>query len=186
MVIGNRVSIQKMMFKMQILALILLVIEKKLLYLHDEIKMNIMTKENRHHLWEAISYVFLLVFFTYTAITVEVLKDINGLWDVYAQNQASPFGLLTNFGLLLLLVIDYASGKSKVDSYSLLRMSLCFFVYVVVFGHAKVVANPLEYSEYKILLAFPSFFIFLHMLSLVYLVYIKYQTLKEYTVSQIV
>jgi hypothetical protein len=145
-----------------------------------------MIKENKYHLWEAISYVLLLVFFTYTTIMVEVLKDFHGIWDAYALNQASPFGLLTNFGLLMLMVIDYVSGKSKVESYSLMRMGLCFLVYIIIFGHAKVVANPIEYSEYKTLLSFPSLFIFLHLLTLAYLVYIKYQTLKEYKVLQII
>lgn len=145
-----------------------------------------MIRENKYHLLEAISYVFLLVFFTYTTIMIEILKDFHGIWDAYAINQASPFGLLTNFGLLFLMVIDYVSGKSRVESYSLMRMGLCFFLYIIIYGHAQVVANPIEYCEYKTLLAFPSLFIFLHLLTLVYLVYIKYQTLKEYKVSQIV
>lgn len=144
-----------------------------------------MQKENIKHLWEAISYVSLLVFFTYTAITIELMKDYHGLWDAYAYNQSSVFALLTNFGLLVLMVIDYTSGKTKVNAFTLMRVSLCFFTYIVIYGHAKVVSYPDIYRDYELLLSLPSLFIFLHILTLIYLVYVKYQTLREYKVSKI-
>lgn len=144
-----------------------------------------MLKENKKHLWEAVSYVFLLVFFTYTAIAVELLKDCQGVWEAYALNQSSVFALLTNFGLLVLMIIDYVSGKTKVNAQTLIRVSLCFFTYIVIYGHAKVVSHPVRYSDYGILLSFPSLFIFLHLLTLCYLVFVKYQTLKEFRASRV-
>lgn len=144
-----------------------------------------MLNSNKKHLWEAFSYVFLLVIFTYSTVMVELLKDFCGVWDAYAYNQGSGFGLLTNFGLLLLLVIDYISGKSKVDAYAVARISTCFFVYTVIFGHARVVSRPVIYKDYEVLLSVPNLFIFLHLMTLMYLVFVKYQTLKEYKVSKI-
>lgn len=146
---------------------------------------NEMLKENKKHLWEAVSYVLLLVFFTYTTITVELLKDCQGLWDAYALNQSSLFALLTNFGLLVLMVIDYTSGKTRVSARTLMRVSVCFFTYIVIYGHAKVISHPDIYSDYAMLLSLPSLFIFLHILTLIYLIYIKFQSLREYKVIKI-
>ena len=144
-----------------------------------------MTKENIVHLVEAIAYIFLLMLFTYTPVFVAGLKTVENCWQTYVDNQSSLFALLTNFGLLFLIVVDYASGKSKVEAKNLLYISAVFFIDVTIYGHAKVMAHPDIYKDYECLLEFPRLFAILHWLTIGSLIYFKYQTLKEYNVKQL-
>ncbi|MBO5156663.1 MAG: hypothetical protein J6C05_05965 [Prevotella sp.] len=144
-----------------------------------------MTNENRKHLAEAVIYISLLVFFTYTAVFVEGLKDLDSCWVAYKGNQATPFALLTNFGLLLLIVIDYISGKSRVEANVVLCVCVVFALDIIIYGHAKVMANPVVYRDYECLLNIPCLFALFHWATIGYLVYLKYQTLKEYSVTSL-
>lgn len=80
-----------------------------------------MKRRNFGHLIEAVVYIFLLMFFTYTFIAVECLKDVDGVYGAYLQNQKTVL--------------------------------------------------------------FPNAFIYMHLATIVYLVFIKYKSLEEVSVS---
>lgn len=142
-----------------------------------------MTKENIVHLGETIAYIFLLMFFTYTPVFVAGLKTVENCWQTYVENQSSLYALLTNFGLLFLIVVDYTSGKSRLEAKNLLYISTVFFIDVIIYGHAKVMAHPNLYKDYECLLEIPWLFAILHWITIGSLIYYKYQTLKEYNVK---
>lgn len=142
-----------------------------------------MTKSNIGHLIESIVYIFLLMFFTYTFIAVECLKDIDGVYDAYLQNQKTVFALLTNFGLYFMLLIDYQSGKSKLPTWVMWSMAACIIADILIYGDAKVLADPSQYSSFKTLLAYPYAFVCMHLATIFYLIFIKYKSLEEVNVS---
>lgn len=142
-----------------------------------------MKRRNFGHLIEAVVYIFLLMFFTYTFIAVECLKDVNGVYDAYLQNQKTVFALLTNFGLYFMLLIDYQAGKSKLPSWVMWSMAACIIIDILIYGDAMVLADPLEYSSFRTLLSFPNAFICMHLATIAYLVFIKYKSLEEVSVS---
>lgn len=142
-----------------------------------------MTKRNFGHLLESVVYIFLLVFFTYTFIAVECLKDFNGVYDAYLENQKTVFALLTNFGLYFMLLIDYQSGKSKLPTWVMWSMAVCIIVDILIYGDAKVLADPTEYSSFKNLLSYPYAFVCMHVTTILYLIFIKYKSLEEVTVT---
>lgn len=147
--------------------------------------MKCMNKNNIIHLAEAFLYVLLLVFFTYSAVLSHGLKSFSHFWSEYVQNQGSLFALVTNYGLLFLLIIDNAySGKRPHDNW-LPQMGAFTLVSIFTFVHARVVAHPDVYSNYAVLLKMPFLFAVMHLSLLGYLVYVKYQSLKEFTVSPV-
>lgn len=145
-----------------------------------------MASNNRNfgHLLESLVYVGLLLFFTYTFLAVECLKDVDKLYDAYVQNQASIFALLTNFGLYFLLLIDYQSGRNKQPSWVVWSMALLIMVDILIYGDAKVLANKEGYADFKLLLEYPKALILLHSATVPLLVFIKYKSLEEITVKE--
>lgn len=142
-----------------------------------------MKKSNFGHLIESIVYIFLLLFFTYTFVAVECLKDIDGVYDAYLQNQKTVFALLTNFGLYFMLLIDYQSGKSKLPTWVMWSMAACIIVDILIYADAKVLADSTEYSSFKTLFTYPYAFVYMHLATILYLIFIKYKSLEEVSVS---
>lgn len=142
-------------------------------------------KNNIKHFGEATVYVLLLVFFTYSVLFASGLQGVEQFMCDYQTNQSSLFALVTNFGLLFLLLVDNSIGMKRVPNHWLIQMGAFVLVGIFTYGHAKVVTYPEVYSKYALLLKTPHLFVFLHLLLIGYLIYIKYQTLKEYKANPI-
>lgn len=147
--------------------------------------MNTTQKNNIRHFGEATAYVLLLVFFTYSVLFASSLQGMEHFLCDYQKNQSSLFALVTNFGLLFLLLIDNSIGKKRTPDHWLIQLGAFVLVGIFTYGHAKVVTYPEVYSNYEPLLKMPHLFVFLHLLLIGYLIYIKYQMLKEYEAKTI-
>lgn len=137
---------------------------------------------NRKHLFESIEYVGLLMFFTYTSVAVGALKGDACI--EYVQLMASPLSLVTNFGLILMLMIDYQSLYEIVEGKMLTLLSCMFFTVILIYAHATIVGNPERYKDYVVPLSVPWLFGLLHFCVVLYLIYLKYYTLREDIASE--
>lgn len=143
------------------------------------------TKNNIGHFGEAVVYVLLLVFFTYSVLFASTLKGCTQFWADYQRNQSSLFAMVTNFGLLFLLLVDNSISERRVLPNWLVHMGAFVLVSLFTYGHARVVTYPDTYQDYKLLLKFPYMYAWLHAVLILYLVFIKYQTLKEYVAKPV-
>lgn len=116
-------------------------------------------------------------------LVVECLKDFNGVYNAYLESQKTVFALLTNFGLYFMLLIDYQSGKSKLPVWVMWSMAACIIIDILIYGDAKVLADPTEYRSFKNLLSYPYAFVCMHVMTIFYLIFIKYKSLEEVTVT---
>lgn len=147
--------------------------------------MDKVTKNNILHFLEAVVYVLLLVFFTYSVLFASSLKGECRFWEEYQRNQSSLFALVTNIGLLFLLLVDNSIGTKRNMPYGLVHLGAYVLLSIFTYGHARVVTYPGVYQEYEVLLKCPKFYVILHVILIVYLVFMKYQTLKEFKAKKL-
>lgn len=143
------------------------------------------TKNNIRHLGEAVVYVLLLVFFAYSVLFASALKGEMDFWIDYQRNQSSLFAMVTNFGLLFLLLVDNSISDKRVYPNWLVHMGVFVLVALFIYGHARVVTYPDIYQNYKLLLKYPYIYAWLHAVLVLYLVFFKYQTLKEFVAKPV-
>lgn len=143
------------------------------------------TKNNIRHLGEAIVYILLLVFFTYSVLFASALKGETEFWKDYQRNQSSLFAMVTNFGLLFLLLVDNSISEKRVFPNWLVHIGVFVLVTLFIYGHARVVTYPDIYQNYQWLLKCPYMYAWLHAVLILYLVFFKYQTLKEFVAKPV-
>lgn len=145
-----------------------------------------MRKPKIGQLIESVTYITLLMFFTYTFLAVECLKDTACVYDAYLQNQATVFALVTNFGLYFMLLIDYMSGKSYFKPWVIFTMALLILVDVLIYCDACVLADPSKYESFGNLRSLPYLFAYLHIGTVLFLIFMKYKSLEEVTAASAV
>ena len=93
--------------------------------------------------------------------------------------------MVTNFGLLFLLLIDNSISEKRIFPQWLVHMGVFVLVSLFTYGHARVVTYPDIYQAYKPLLKYPHMYAWLHAALISYLVFVKYQTLKEFVAKPV-
>lgn len=140
---------------------------------------------NKHY-FLSISWLILIVLFTYTPLVHHVLKisDVPFV-DEYCNNQQCGISLLVNLGLLLMVVFDYI-GAGKHSTTKLLLLVLCavFVVFGIYLHTGAFVAE--ELSQYICPISNDNFSLFLHVFFLFILFYIKVESMEEQKAETIV
>lgn len=124
-----------------------------------------------------MAYIGLLVLFTYTPVVLVGLREDVSFWDSYIKSQSNFFSLFVNIGLLLLLVIDYEPGQSFAPKNLLFGTIIAIMLAVVIAG----LAYNCQIRHLDLIWVFDKswFVLLLHTLFILYLMRVKYMTLKS-------
>ena len=138
------------------------------------------------HFFLSISWLILIVLFTYTSLVHHALKiSDTPFLDEYCKNQQCGISLLVNLGLLLMVVFDYI-GAGKRSTIKLLLLVLCaVFVVFGIYLHAgSYVAQ--ELSQYIYPISKTNLSLFMHAFFFCILLYIKIESIEEQKIENIV
>lgn len=140
----------------------------------------IMSKETKKLLGNfavALSYVGLLVFFTYTPLAVELISENSKFLSLYNATQSSYLSMLVNLGLLLLMEFDYVSGKRFVPRNAIIGTIVAVMMLAAVCGLAF---NATTYHrQLKCIFGWEYLGMALHFCIVAYLIYVKYASLPS-------
>lgn len=131
----------------------------------------------------ALSYVGLLVFFTYTPLAVELISENRNFLSLYNSTQSSYLSMLVNLGLLLLMELDYVSGKKFVPRNAIIGTVVAVMVVVAICGLAF---NATTYHrQFVCPFGWDYFGMVLHISFVAYLMYVKYASLPTKTAGMV-
>lgn len=121
----------------------------------------------------ALSWLLLMMFFTYTIIISESFVATNSFDEVHFKNQCSLVSLIVNCGLVFMIVFDYKVASDKDIPTNFVLVSLVGIVLAIaLYGHANVLtANELD--QYKFPLNWDCLSRLLHFTFLFILLYLK-------------
>lgn len=123
----------------------------------------------------ALSYVGLLVFFTYTPLAVELISENRNLLSLYNATQSSYLSMLVNLGILLLMELDYVSGKKFVPRNAIIGTIIAVMVIAAICGLAF---NATTYHRQLICpFGWQYLGMTLHLCFVLYLAYVKFASL---------
>lgn len=124
----------------------------------------------------ALSYVLLLVFFTYTPLAVELVSENSKVLSLYNATQSSYLSFLINVGLLLLMQLDYVTGKKFVSRWSIIGTLIAVMILAAICGFAF---NATEYHKSLIgIFGWAYLGMTLHVAFICYLAYVKFESLS--------
>lgn len=126
----------------------------------------------------SISWLALLLVFTYTPLIHAMLKGGEVFKNVYFESQSSWSAMFVNGGLLLMLIVDYW-GAQKQPTIVIWGLSIfAILLAMIIFAHTGAYAAG-ELSEYQYLLNDYRFSYSLHIAFLGILLYIKIRSMVK-------
>ena len=135
------------------------------------------TKKNKHWL-SSISWLLLIILFTYTPLVDEALKMDNAFDKMYRESQSNWIALFVNYGLLLMVAIDYLAASKRPTGKEILLLIAGFFLGMFICAHTNAYnLNKLE-GYIKPLSCHQLSYVF-HLLFLGILFYLKTKSLEE-------
>ncbi|WP_294631077.1 hypothetical protein [uncultured Bacteroides sp.] len=141
--------------------------------------------KNKHY-FLSITWLVLIVLFTYTPLVHHALKISDVLFvDEYCKNQQCGLSLLVNLGLLLMVVFDYI-GAGKHTTTKLLVLVLCaVFVLLGIYLHTGIYVAK-ELSQYVYPISENNLSMILHIFFFCILLHIKIESMEEQKIDNMV
>ena len=125
----------------------------------------------------ALSWLLLMMIFTYTVIVYGAMVVGNSLNSVHWENQSSLISLVVNCGLVFMAVFDYLlTGKSI--SYKMMTTIFVGIIFAIgIYGHTGIMATHTE-TNYKCPLNWPNLSLWMHTLYLIILLWLKERSIE--------
>lgn len=101
----------------------------------------ISTNNSMNIIGVALTYIGMLFWFTHTDWIISLFNVSVDSFLLFIDKEANPISSITNWGLLLLLVIDYRIANKSFADKVVLTHSLGFLLILLIFGQAYVAKN---------------------------------------------
>lgn len=132
----------------------------------------------------ALSWLMLMVFFTYTAILSESMMVGNTLEHAHWNNQSTLIALIVNCGLLFMVIFDYMLAGKEISHFMMWMIFLGLILAIGVYAHTSIIASETLF-DYKFPLNWPPLSLSFHLGFLIILLWLKERAI-EVDMSEVV
>lgn len=125
----------------------------------------------------AISWLLLMMVFTYTVIVYQSMIAGNSLNSVHWGNQSSLIALIVNCGLLFMAVFDYMLTGKPISYKMMITIFVGIIIAIGIYGHTGIMASHIE-TNYKFPLNWSNLSLCMHTLFLMILLWLKERSIE--------
>ncbi len=120
----------------------------------------------------ALSWLLLMVFFTYTAILADAMVVDKSFASVHWTNQSTLISLIVNCGLLFMVIFDYMLAGKNIPHVVMWIVFVGIIIAIGIYGHTRILYAG-ETSKYEFPLSWGAFAQWLHLFFMAILLWLK-------------
>lgn len=111
----------------------------------------------------SLSWLLLIIFFTYTAILSSIFLTGKCFDDEYFRNQCQVISMIVNMGLMAMVVFDYMSAGKQMSNKDVVLLILGMLLIVGIYGHSGIMDSK-TVNQYEIPLNWAGFSFLQHLI----------------------